>query len=77
MELSVYLRVNFVTQVIEESKQRQIVQQFLEMLDPAFANNPLPAIPNLPPKPAPPPDPTQVCRHFPLLSQCNSLPFAM
>ena len=48
-------------QVVEESQQREMVQQFLDLLDqPFFSKQPLPTIPNLPPKPAAAPDPSQV-----------------
>lgn len=49
-------------QVVEESQQRKMVQQFLDLLDePFFSKQPLPSIPNLPPKAAAAPDPSQVC----------------
>ncbi|KAK9789219.1 hypothetical protein WJX73_001120 [Symbiochloris irregularis] len=48
-------------QVVEESQQKEMVQQFLDLLDqPFFSKQPLPSIPNLPPKPAAAPDPSQI-----------------
>lgn len=48
-------------QVLDVSRQRQMLQEFLELVDEDYAGKPLPTIPNIPPKPAQAPDPSQVC----------------
>lgn len=57
---------NSAAQVVDVSKQRQMVQEFLELVDTDFAGQALPSIPNLPPKPAQAPDASQVilCSHI-------------